>query len=174
MTFFNKKEKKGFTIGEMLLLLIVIGILISLVVPLFLFTKEKATQRSTMVDMQMWAEAIACYIADHSVAPTNPRGIMNYKKPIVKELSPYLKAIRILDWWGYPFQIWTGKGVHQYGITTKTEKEFIIASLGRKGVMDGWKYFPTNLSSGFFEIKKLKDFENDLILWNNKFIRCPR
>lgn len=167
-------KKRGFTIGESLLLLIVSSLLIFISISFFIRAKEKASQKSTMADMKMWAEAIACYISDYSVAPTNPRGIMHYKKPIVKELSPYLKAVRIIDWWGNPFWIWIGKEIHQYGIITKSDREFIISSLGKKGIMDGWKYDPRNCDSGFFKIKNLKDFENDLVMWNAKFVRCPR
>jgi len=174
MTFFKKKEEKGFTIGESLLLLIVISILISLFVPFFIRAKEKATQKSTMVDMQMWAEAIACYIADYSVAPPNPNGLINYKKALVKEVLPYAKAIRIVDWWGDPYLIWTGKGIEQYGIKTGNEKEFIIASLGKEGIKENWKYDSKNPQSGFFEVREFEDFEKDLVFWNNKFIRCPR
>jgi len=163
----------GFTVGELLLFFVLLSILIILLIPLYITAKERATQKSTMADMHMWEQAITNYIADHSVAPTNPRGIMNYKKPIIKEVSPYLKAIRIADWWGHPLWIWTGKGNSQYGITTINDKDFIITSLGKEGIKEGWKYDPKNPKSGFFEIKKLEDFEKDLIMWRNRFIRCP-
>lgn len=167
-------KKKGFTIAEFLLLMIVSGFLILISISFFIQAKEKATQKSTMADIKMWGEAIDCYISDYSVAPTNPRGTMNYKKPIVKELSPYLEAIRIVDWWGHPLWIWTGKDCRQYGISTESEHDFIISSLGREGDPDGWKYDPRNSDSGFFKIKNFEDFKNDLVMWNNKFIRCPR
>lgn len=167
-------EAPGFTIGEFLVSLIFLAIIIVLLIPLFTTARERATQKSTLLDMQKWAEAINSYIADYSVAPTNPQGRLNYKKEIIRELAPYLETIRNVDWWGYPYRIWTGKGLKRYGITTKDEKEFIIASVGRKGYMENWRFDPKNPEQGFFQVDKLEDYEKDLVLWNNRFIRSPK
>lgn len=167
-------KKNGFTVWELILSLLILGILLALLIPLFLKAKEKATQKSTMADMIMWSEAIMCYISEHSIAPTNPRGKMHFKKKIIKEVSPYLKAVRIIDWWENRFLIWTGNGIRQYGIITHDEKEFIIASFGHDQWMEGWKYDPTDPEAGFFKVKDFKDFDKDLVLWNNRFIRCPK
>lgn len=170
----NLKRKKGFTIGQLLLFLVILSIMVASLIYLFFKARDKASLVSTMEDLKNWGEAISCYIADHSVAPTNPRGIMHHKKPIIKELFPYLKAIRVRDWWGYPFHIWIGKGNKQYGIETTNDKDFIIVSVGRKGIPEGWKYDPKNPESGFYKIKKREDLNNDIVMWNNKFIRCPK
>ncbi|UCC38401.1 MAG: hypothetical protein JSV96_11235 [Candidatus Aminicenantes bacterium] len=170
----TRMEKKGFTIGEFLVSLIFIATIIALLIPLFTTARERAAQKSTMLDMQNWSEAINSYIVDHLKPPTNPQGRLNYKKAIIRELSPYLKIIRNVDWWGYPYRIWTGKGVIQYGITTKDKKEFIIASFGRKGFMEGWRFDPKSPEQGLFHVDKLEDYEKDIVLWNNKFIRFPK
>ena len=167
-------KKNGFTVWELILSLVILGILLAVLIPLYLTAKERAAQKSTMADMQMWGEAMALYIEENSVAPTNPRGSLHYKKLIIKELTPYLEAIRIVDWWGHAFYVWTRKAENWYGIPTTTDKDFIISSCGKEGLQEGWKYEPENPESGYFEIKKYKDFEKDLVLWNNKFIRCPR
>ncbi|KPJ69908.1 hypothetical protein AMJ44_01775 [candidate division WOR-1 bacterium DG_54_3] len=167
-------KKNGFTVWELILSLVILSILLALLIPFYLRAKERAAQKSTMADMHMWGEAIALYIEENSVAPSNPRGQLHYKKPIIKELTPYLKAIRIVDWWGHYFCLWTGKSSNWYGIPATTDKDFIIASCGKKGLQEGWRYEPENPESGYFEIKKYKDFENDLVLWNKRFVRCPR
>jgi len=170
----NIRRIKGFTVGEFVLSLVLLSLLIALLIPLFFRARDKATLKSTMADMKNWRKAIVSYIADHSVAPTNPQGIMDYKKPILKELSPYFNSFSVFDWWGYPFRIWIGKGFTQYEITTIDDKDFVVASFGKYGIQDGWKYDPKNPESGFFELKKKEDFNKDIILWNNKFIRCPK
>lgn len=170
----NLKRKKGFTIGQLLLFLLISSVMIASLIYFFFKTRDKASLISTMATMKNWGEAISCYIADHSVAPTNPLGVMNYKKPILKEVSPYLNSIYVYDWGGFPFRIWTGKGISQYGITTTSDKDFIIASFGHFGAQDGWKYDPKNPLSGFYKIKKREDLNNDIVIWNNKFIRCPK
>ena len=167
-------RKKGFTVAELVLLAAVLAVLLAVFIPVYIRAKERATQKYTMADMHMWGEAITSYISDNSIAPTNPRDVLTYKKPIIKELSPYLKAIRIVDWWGHPFRIWTRKGVKQYGIITNSEKDFIIASFGRMGLQEGWRYDPENPEAGFFEIKDFEDFDSDLVMFNNRFIRSPR
>jgi len=168
------KQKKGFTLIELLLSLVFLSLITALLVPLITTARERATQKLTLLDMQKWAEAINSYITDHSIAPTNPRGRLNYKKAIINELLPYLSTIHIVDWWGYPYRIWTGKGITQYGITTKYENEFIIASFGRKGYMEGWRFNPKNPKQGFFFVNKLEDYEKDLVYWSNRFIRSPK
>ena len=167
-------KKNGFTVWELILSLVILGILLAVLIPLYLTAKQRATQKSTMADMQMWGEAVALYIEENSVAPSNPRGSLHYKKLIIKELTPYLKAIRVVDWWGHAFFVWTGRGDNWYGIPTTSEKDFIIASCGKEGLQEGWRYEPENPESGYFEMKKYKDFEKDLVLWNIKFIRCPK
>jgi hypothetical protein len=170
-----KKEmgKKGFTVGSLILLTAFIFASVIVIIPLFSTAREKATQRSTMSDMLKWAKAIESYRNDHLIPPSNPRGKLNYKKAIVSELTPYLKALRIVDWWGYPYWIWTGENNQQFGIETTSEKDFIIASLGKKGTKDDWIYDPSHPESGYYKVKTNADFEKDIILWNFKFIHCP-
>jgi hypothetical protein len=171
--FEKKMAKKGFTVGSIILLTALVCAVVIVLIPIFSTAREKATQRATMSDMMKWAKAIESYRNDHFIPPTNPRGKLNYKKAIVSELTPYLKALRIVDWWGYPYWIWTGENNEQFGIKTKGDKDFIIASLGKKGTKDDWIYDPSNPESGYYKIKKKADFENDIILWNFKFIHCP-
>jgi len=168
------KQKKAFTLIELLLSLVFLSIITALLVPLITTARERATQKSTLLDMQKWAEAMNSYIVDHSKAPTNPQGRLKYKKAIIDELSPYLNNISIVDWWGYPYRIWTGEGVTQYGITIEDEKEFIIASVGRKGYMENWRFDPKNPKQGFFIVNNLEDYEKDLVIWSNRFIRSPK
>ena len=101
--------KKGFTVGSLTLLKALLLAVVIIIIPLFSTAREKATQRSTMSDRVKWAKAIESYRNDHFFPPTNPRGKLNYKKAIVSELTPYLEALRIVDWWGYPYWIWTGE-----------------------------------------------------------------
>lgn len=145
-----------------------------LLVPFYSLAREKATQKSTMADMHRWAQAIACYTADFASTPTNPRGALHYRKPILRECAPYLKVVRLIDWWGTPLQIWTGKRLRVYGVNSESEMDFLIASFGRMGFIEEWTYDAGDPSSGYFVTETLEDFEKDLILWNNAFIRRPK
>lgn len=165
---------RGLTIKEFILAMILASLVAVLVVPYYSLAREKATQKSTMADMHRWAQAISCYTADHASPPTNPGGALHYRKAILRECVPYLKAVRLIDWWGTPLRIWTGEKIHVYGVNTQSEKDFLIASFGRMGFIEEWTYDAGNPSSGYFETETLEDFEKDLILWNSTFIRRPK
>jgi type II secretory pathway pseudopilin PulG len=165
-------KKRGITIRDLFISFIIFIILSLLIIPPYLKLKETANQKSTMLDMEMWGEAISSYIADYNKSPTNPNGRMSYKKEIINELMPYLKAIRIVDRWGNRFWIWTGNGIKKYGIITKNDKDFIISSLGRKGVFEGHGYDKVKLNFDPSVKKKLEDFNKDIVMWNNIFLRC--
>lgn len=169
----NTFKNKGFTVGELLLSLTVIITLIASLFPFYQTARQRATQKSTILEMERWAKAITTYTTDYAKAPTNPLGKMHYKKEIINELTPYLNAIVILDWWHHYLWIWTGKGNEEYGMTSESETDFIIASLGKEGRREGWKYDPRKPDSGISKPKSMEDFERDLVMWNNRFIRGP-
>jgi type II secretory pathway pseudopilin PulG len=167
-------EPKGFTILELGLGLAAVGLLLTLWIPLYEKAKNTATLRATMAEMQMWARGISDYIEDFGLAPTNPNGKISYKKPIVREMLPYLERVRTTDWWGFSYRIWTGKGIDKCGIRTTGAQDFIILSVGKEGIPENWTFDPNEPQAGFYEIRNIEDFEKDLILWDGRFVRCPR
>jgi hypothetical protein len=112
-------------------------------------------------------------VNDHAKAPSNPFGVLHYKKQIIQDLMPYFRAIRIVDWWANPFWIWTGKGNDVYGLRTSDDRDFVMASFGRKRVKEDWSYDADHPESGCYEVRDRKDFERDIVMWNGRFIRCP-
>lgn len=172
-----KKRKNlqtdGFTILELLLFLCGAGIVLVLLVPIYQTAREKATQRSTMADMAQWARAISAYTADHGAAPSNPRGRLNFKKPILKELTPYFSALRWSDWWGDVYWVWTGPGNDVYGFHTTDAKDYMIASLGEDNAFENWSYDPAHPEAGFYRPAEDKDYFKDIVLWYGQFIRRP-
>lgn len=170
----NSNGADGIPVRTLILYLVAAILLLFLLIPFYQKAKNTATLRSTLADMRMWEKAIKDYISDFGSAPTNPNGKINYKKPILRELMPYLKRIRISDWWGSSYWIWTGAGVEKYGIRTAGPEDFIIVSLGRKGIRDNWKFDPRRPQEGFFECRSPRDFEKDIVLWNGRIVRGPR
>lgn len=169
-----KTRQTGFTVYQALLLCVFLGILLAFLIPGYTHSKNRAAVRSTMKDMAMWSRAIQAFTQENFRTPTNPRGPMHYKKPIIRELAPYLSAIRIIDWWGNPFLIWIGKDFQNYGIRAERDTDFLVISFGKTGFMETWTYRPEHPEAGLFRIDSLKDFERDLILWNDTFIRRPK
>lgn len=165
---------KGISAVELLCLLLFLSILAALLIPWFARAREIATQKSTMIAMVRWAEAINAYTSDHAQAPSNPSGKLNYKKKIIQELLPYINGLSIVDWWGHPYQIWIGEENALYRIPVKRKRDFIIISLGKKGAKDGWSYDPDHPFSGLYPAGSPQEYENDIVLWNTRFIHGPQ
>jgi len=173
MRSFQSPERRGFTILGLLCGLGAFGLLAVLFIPIYQNAKNAVTLRATMADMEMWTKAIQSYISDKGMAPANPNGWISFKKPIVRELLPYLERVQTTDWWGFSYWIWTGPGIDQYGIRTTGPAEFIIASLGKEGIREGWKFDADNPQAGYHKIRELDDFKKDIVLHNGKFLRRP-
>ena len=167
-------REKGISVAELLCLILFMSILAALVIPWFARAREVATQKCTMNDMVRWAEAIHAYTRDHAQPPSNPRGRLNYKKQIIQELLSYINGLRIVDWWGYPYQIWIGEENELFRIPLERKRDFIIVSTGKKGAKDGWAYDPDHPFSGLYPRGSSREFENDIVLWNTRFIHGPQ
>jgi type II secretory pathway pseudopilin PulG len=165
--------QRGFTLAGLLVGISLAVIMATLCVPLFRNAKNTATLRATIADMETWARAIERYTADHGAAPTNPNGRLTYKKPIVRELMPYLDRIKITDLWGFGYWIWTGPGIGKFGLKTTGPGDFIIMSLGKKERPEAWRFDPARPRAGLFTVREPEDFEKDIVLWNGRFVRGP-
>jgi len=165
---------RGLTVIELCLLLAMASALLAVLVPEYNMAKERASQKCTIADMEMWNSAVSFYINDHSAAPANPNGPVSFDTLITKQLAPYLEAVRVNDWWGYPFRIWTGENIREYGISTRNEKDYIIASFGKEGHREPWRYDKNEPDSGCFDLSEPDDFRKDIVLWNGRFVRHPR
>jgi len=169
----SARPEAGFTLLGLLLSFAMCGLFALLCLPVYMKARDTATLRSTMADMHMWAEAIQDYTSDFGTPPSNPNGRLHFKKQILRDLLPYLRQVRIIDWWCNSYWIWIGPGIHEYGIATTGTDDFIIASFGERGVRENWTFDPLRPEDGLFRIRNLEDFERDIVLWNGKFLRGP-
>jgi len=170
----NKLQKsKGLVIYEVILILIFTGLLLLLLFPVYKKAENKAAQKATIKDISIWARAIEDYLIDHQSAPTNPKGELSIKKQFIIDIAPYMKYLRFLDWWGNRLSIWIGRNNPKYGISFLKPTDFVIASFGRDGIKELWKFNPASPQQGWYKVKTLKDFNKDIVLFNGKFIRCP-
>ncbi|MFH2043444.1 MAG: hypothetical protein ABIJ35_13075 [Acidobacteriota bacterium] len=169
----EKIDKAGMSLINLCLRGLIIVFLLVFGTIFFIRARNMATIRSTAADMIRYSTAITDYITDHGVAPTNPFGPIHHKKPFIRELLPYLGMARCMDWWRYPFRIWTGAGNRIYGLSTTRDNDFIIASFGKKGLIDGWKYDPDDPARGGFPLISTSDFERDIVLMNGEWVRAP-
>ncbi|TFH92931.1 type II secretion system major pseudopilin GspG [Vibrio ouci] len=73
----NKKMKKqsGFTLLEVMVVVVILGILASFVVPNLLGNKEKADQQKAITDIVALENALDMYKLDNSVYPSTDQGL---------------------------------------------------------------------------------------------------
>ncbi|MDE1312886.1 type II secretion system major pseudopilin GspG [Vibrio aestuarianus] len=107
----RKKANKqsGFTLLEVMVVVVILGILASFVVPNLLGNKEKADQQKGITDIVALENALDMYKLDNSVYPTTDQGLEALvTKPSSPEPRNYRDGgyIRRLpnDPWGNPYQ----------------------------------------------------------------------
>ncbi len=71
----RSKNQAGFTLLEVMVVIVILGILASFVVPNLLGNKEKADQQKAVTDIVALENALDMYKLDNSVYPTTDQGL---------------------------------------------------------------------------------------------------
>lgn len=69
------KKQSGFTLLEVMVVVVILGVLASVVVPNLLGNKEKADQQKAITDIVALENALDMYKLDNSVYPTTDQGL---------------------------------------------------------------------------------------------------
>jgi general secretion pathway protein G len=130
------KNQKGFTLIELMVVLIILGLLATIVLPKFLGSEEKAKRQATVVQIRSLENALDSYRLDNGFYPTTDQGLDSLiKKPEVGRIPDkwreggYLKPARI------PKDPWNKDYVY---IAPGSEgREYEIVSYGADGEPGG-------------------------------------
>ncbi len=137
---------------------------------------KKDRQLMSMKDMDNIHHAVADYKTDYGIPPKQA-GTYDRQGDFHKALSPfYIRTLPVKDGWENSFYVYTGKacnGIYD-GIKGCTEKDIIVISFGRDGKKESWKYNPKSPEAGLYELKSDTDYDKDLVMWNDKWIRAPK
>jgi general secretion pathway protein G len=103
------KKRRGFTLIEIMVVVVIMGMLAAIVVPNVMSRVEEARRTTTRTQIESFATALDMYRLHNGVYPTTQQGLDALVKkptlsPVPKKYSPeaYMKNIPS-DPWGNPF-----------------------------------------------------------------------
>ena len=124
-------RQSGFTLVEMLVVIIIIGVLAALVAPQLFQNTGRAKTAAASAQIEMLSTSLETYRLDNSYFPSSQQGIdALFKKPTAPPVptnwhGPYIKKSVPKDPWGRPYK---------YMCPGKINPEtFDLYSLGRDG-----------------------------------------
>jgi len=105
----NKAHEQGFTLLEIMVVLVIIGVLAAMVAPRFIERADEAKVETTKAQMQNIAQAMKLYRLQNGRYPSSSEGI-NALVAAGKNGKRYLDNVP-KDAWGNPF-VYLSPGVH--------------------------------------------------------------
>jgi len=117
MTYRSKKildSDSGFTLIELIVVVVIIGLLAGLVLPQFIRQEEKAKLKATRAQIELLGTALDTFRLDIGRYPTTEEGLQALRqKPATLDRwdGPYLKKELPEDPWGKPY-VYKSPGDH--------------------------------------------------------------
>ena len=115
--FMDRKRRSGFTLVEILVVVVILGLLATLVIPRVIGRGEEAKRTATLVQIRALEQALDLYKLDNGFYPTTEQGLealvskpsgmpepMNFRK------DGYMKKVPV-DPWGRPY-VYRSPGEH--------------------------------------------------------------
>ncbi|GAB6405174.1 type II secretion system major pseudopilin GspG [Pseudomonas sp. MHK4] len=132
----HRTSQHGFTLIEIMVVVVIIGILGAIVVPQFMSRPDQAKVTAAKVDLQAIGTALEMYRLDNFHYPSTQQGLEALSKrpsglPAARSWNPqgYLKSLPV-DPWGTPYQ-YLNPGVKS------ADGGYDLYSLGSDGVAGG-------------------------------------
>jgi general secretion pathway protein G len=128
--------QRGFTLIEIMVVVVIIGVLGAIVVPQFMSRPDQAKVTAATIDIQAIATALEMYRLDNAHYPSTQQGLEALVKrpsgqPAVRNWNPqgYLKSMPV-DPWNTPYQ-------YRYPGLQSVDGMYDLYSLGADGIAGG-------------------------------------
>jgi len=103
----SEDEERGFTLMEMLVVLVVIGLIAAVAVPQVMKLLESAKHKAARIQLETLSNSLSAYQLDLGTYPTTEQGLAELWKDNGAQPDwngPYVRRERqIIDPWGRPF-----------------------------------------------------------------------
>ena len=143
----RRRTGAGFSLIELLISLVIIGLLAAITIPAMLNALDKSRQKRTMADLRLLGGGIETYSVDVGSYPVGTFAAL------ISELEPsYMNNLIAVDSWNHDL-IYTG-----------VVAEYTVGSPGKDG---GGTLALTNGGG------KTQDFDDDIIFYLGGFIQWP-
>lgn len=107
----EKRRERGFTLLEIMIVIVILGVLASLMLPSLMGNKDKADRQKTISDIITLENALEMYKLDNNIYPSSEQGLKALvKKPDIAPIPKNYRSdgyVRRLpkDPWGNNYQI---------------------------------------------------------------------
>jgi general secretion pathway protein G len=102
----RRTTQQAFTLVELLLVLVILGILAAIVIPRFSGRTEQAKQAAAQTQISTFGTALDAYEVDNGAYPKGKNGLadlVQQPRDLQNWKGPYLKGEIPLDPWGHPY-----------------------------------------------------------------------
>ena len=128
----HNKKRNAFTLMELMIVIVILGILASLVLPNLLGKSDEAKKKLVCVQMKGISESLKMFKLDNNTFPSTEEGLQALISNPDEELYPSYSASAYMESKNLPKDSWKRKFIY-----TKTQNGFELLSLGADGKEGG-------------------------------------